>query len=104
MPCPWTKSVVERGWQLAKQNELSCLLAALSPVEMIETHWASAQGVCVSESASSHDAHLPFLQLAGALDCDDVEEDPSISKKQDAWDPLPAAEDQGPRDLVLQQL
>jgi hypothetical protein len=46
--------------------------------------------------------HLPFLQQACASDCDDVEENPCFPKKQEAWDPLPAAEDQAPRDLVLQ--
>jgi hypothetical protein len=51
-----------------------------------------------------YDAHLPFLQQACASDGDDVKEDPCFSKKQEAWDPLPAAEDQAPQDLVLQPL
>ncbi len=49
-----------------------------------------------------YDAQIPFLQHACASGCDDIEEDPCFSRKQDAWDPLPAAEDQAPRDLVRQ--
>ncbi len=58
MPCPLTKSAVESCWKSTKQNELSCILAAPSPVEAVETQRVSAHSVCVSaESAWSHQAH-----------------------------------------------
>jgi hypothetical protein len=47
MPCPWTEFAVERCWKWAKQNELSCLQVAPSPVEAVETQTVSAQSVCV---------------------------------------------------------
>ncbi len=49
-----------------------------------------------------YDAHLPFLQEVSALEAYDVEKDPCFSKKEESRDPLPAAEDQVPRDLAGQ--
>ncbi len=117
MLCCWTESVFERQTrqsaferqtrQRAKQNELSlsCLQLAPSPVEAVKTQRVSAQSVCVStESACSHQAHqiwctftLPHVRrMVSTSTC--------LSKKEEAWDPLSAAKDQVPRDLVLKPL
>ncbi len=49
----WTESAVERGWQKAKLNELSCLLPSPSPVEVVETQRVPAQSVSVSAESAS---------------------------------------------------
>ncbi len=106
MACPWSGCIsseaVERRWEWGKRNELSCLRLAPTPEE-------DSKGFCSacmrSQSQHAHtmhieyDAHLPLLQWPCASNSFDVEEDPCLLKKQEAWDPHPAAEDQVQRDL-----
>ncbi len=48
----------KRFWQLGKQNKRSSPLLALSPAEVVETQWVSAQSVCAhTESACLHQTH-----------------------------------------------
>jgi hypothetical protein len=54
--------------------------------------------VCLTSQAAhatdmKHDAKRPSASAEGASGRDDVEEDPCFWRKQEAWDPLPSAED-----------
>ncbi len=112
MACSWTGSCgcdgVERCQRWGEQNELSCLQLAPTSGEAVATQSVSTQGMCThriskhTQGASNFDEHLLFLQVACVPDSYDDDEDPCFWKRQEAWDPHPAAEDQVPRDLVGQ--
>ncbi len=56
----------------------------------------------LTQEALNFDANLPFLQEACGPDSYDDVEAPCLWKREEAWDPHPAAEDQVPRDFVGQ--